>query len=197
MSGFERMICAAGAHAIALAVRRIAVERRRDDRRRDDRRRTTDYSRSFVIGRRWSVVSVRAASNPFERAQLVVRQRLGGKQKQRAARQVSQDRLQRRQLVAQCFAAGGGGDDAQMLARARGVDRGGLVGVELAIRRAPPEPPPAAPAAAQPARQSAPGALEAAQREQSARDSQAHGAAGRRALRWQRVRWVWCMVRVF
>ncbi len=62
--------------------------------------------------------------------QLVLRKRLGGKEIERARRGVILQRLEDRQVVAECLAARGGGDDDRVASRQRMLERLGLMAVE-------------------------------------------------------------------
>ena len=64
-------------------------------------------------------------------SQLVLRERLGRKEIQRAARWVLQNRVQHRRVVAERLARRGRRDDDDVPMRKRVVDRAGLVRVEL------------------------------------------------------------------
>ena len=67
---------------------------------------------------------------PAEGCQLVLAERLGREQVQRASRWILRDGVQDRQVVAQRLARRGGRDDDDVLAALQGVERVGLVGVE-------------------------------------------------------------------
>ncbi len=67
---------------------------------------------------------------PRQRIELVVDQRIDGIDVQRVCLAVRQDMLEHGEVVAKCLAAGGGGNDNQVLALARGLQRGRLVAVQ-------------------------------------------------------------------
>ena len=89
--------------------------------------------------RRRRSVAMRLAHR-LQLGELILRERLGRKQIQRAARRVLQDRVEHRRVVAERLARRGRRDDDDVAAGQRVLDRFGLVRVELmdaARRRAP------------------------------------------------------------
>ena len=66
---------------------------------------------------------------PVELGVLILGEGFGGEEVERPARRILEDRLEDRGVVAERFAAGGGGDDGDVLTAERRLDRFLLVGV--------------------------------------------------------------------
>ena len=77
-----------------------------------------------------SDLQLRRRGEPPEGCQLVLAERLGREQVERAGRWILCDGVQDRQVIAQRFARCGGRDNDDVLAALQGVERVGLVGVE-------------------------------------------------------------------
>ena len=95
------------------------------------RRWAVGVSPSYTPGR-IAAASSRIVADQFEQSfELVLRQRLGGKQIERAGVRIGERRFQNRQVVAERLAAGGAGDDDEVPPGPRRFERRHLMRIEL------------------------------------------------------------------